>query len=162
MKQTITPERLLGEYIGTLTGICAWDIPEQLREKLERKAKELQELQIEMEVQRKYKDTERGEPLYPHTIKEPLFDFYKVAMLRNPNNIDNSDKQIEDAIKKWQSEPQELKFVPDFEKYIDANGWLVFEQKSFEYANKLKRDELTKLAIELGFLEDIFDITTMD
>ena len=34
MKQTITPERLLGEYIGTLRGTCAWDIPEQLKENL--------------------------------------------------------------------------------------------------------------------------------
>ena len=74
MKQTITPERLLGEYIGELNGICAWDIPEQLREKLERRIMELQELQIEIEVQHKYKDAERGEILYPHTIKEPLFD----------------------------------------------------------------------------------------
>ena len=47
MKQTITPERLLGEYIGTLRGICAWDIPEQLREKLERRAKELESLDVD-------------------------------------------------------------------------------------------------------------------
>jgi hypothetical protein len=117
-----------------------------------------------------------GEPLYPHTIKEPLFDFYKVAMLRNPNNIDNSDKQIEDAIKKWQSEPQELKFVPDVDKYIDTEGWEVFGQKAFEYANKLKAEEFWKLYNELigkpakltfpiynkESGEDVFDITTMD
>jgi len=121
MKQTITPERLLGEYIGTLKGICAWDIPEQLREKLERRAKELQELQIEMEVQHQYKDTSFPQTITSLLVERPLFDFQ-----------------------------------------IDANGWLVFEQKAFEYANLLKRDEFTKLAIEVGFLEDIYDITTMD
>lgn len=86
MKHIITPERLLGEYIGTLTGICAWDIPEQLREKLERRAKELQELQIEMEVQHRFKDTANveGEPLYPHTLKEPLFDAPKMQTFSVP------------------------------------------------------------------------------
>ena len=69
MKQTITPERLLGEYIGELNGICAWDIPEQLREKLERRIMELQELQIEIEVQHKYKDT-----LFPQTITSLLVE----------------------------------------------------------------------------------------
>ena len=33
--------RIKGEFIGTLEGILWWDIPEELREKLENKIKEL-------------------------------------------------------------------------------------------------------------------------
>lgn len=106
MKQTITPERLLGEYIGELNGICAWDIPEQLREKLERRVKELEELQIEMEVQHRFKE--------------------------------KSDKQTEEAIKKWQSGPQKWTIVPDGELPI-------VDVRLLTTGN-----------------EDVFDITTMD
>jgi hypothetical protein len=35
-------QRLLGEYEGTLKGILAWDIPEELKEKLRLKIKDLE------------------------------------------------------------------------------------------------------------------------
>lgn len=34
--------RVLGEFIGTLKGVCCWDIPNELKLKLERKIKELE------------------------------------------------------------------------------------------------------------------------
>tara|TARA_Y100000385_G_C12658965_1_gene452903 strand:+ start:203 stop:352 length:150 start_codon:yes stop_codon:yes gene_type:complete len=36
-------ERLKGEFIGMLKGITWWDIPEELREKLENKIKKLED-----------------------------------------------------------------------------------------------------------------------
>lgn len=46
MSKTITPEILHGLFVGTLKGICAWGIPQQLKEKLERQIKELEETQV--------------------------------------------------------------------------------------------------------------------
>lgn len=34
--------RVLGEFIGTLKGVCYWEIPNELKLKLERKIKELE------------------------------------------------------------------------------------------------------------------------
>lgn len=34
--------RIKGEFIGTLKGILCWDIPEELKQKLENKIKELE------------------------------------------------------------------------------------------------------------------------
>ena len=93
MKQTITPERLLGEYIGELNGICAWDIPEQLREKLGRRAKELQELQIEMDDQHKYKDTDLQEIKGEHPV------------MVNVDAFNNSGMSIQDLIDEMKSAP---------------------------------------------------------
>lgn len=39
---TATYNRLLGNFIGTLKGVCCWDIPDELKMKLERKIKELE------------------------------------------------------------------------------------------------------------------------
>ena len=47
MSKTITPEILHGQFVGTLKGICAWDIPQQLKEKLERQIKELEGMDID-------------------------------------------------------------------------------------------------------------------
>lgn len=42
-KTDISTQRILGEFIGTLEGVTAWDIPEPLKKKLEEKIKALQE-----------------------------------------------------------------------------------------------------------------------
>lgn len=45
--ETLKANRLLGEFIGTLKGVCAWDIPQELRLKLQTKIEELSEVKIE-------------------------------------------------------------------------------------------------------------------
>ena len=46
IKHIIEANRLLGEFIGTLEGICAWEIPDELKSKLQAKIEELQEIKI--------------------------------------------------------------------------------------------------------------------
>jgi hypothetical protein len=41
-KLEIQANRLLGEFIGTLEGICYWEIPEELKKKVE----ELRKIEI--------------------------------------------------------------------------------------------------------------------
>lgn len=43
--QEIKYNKLLGEYIGTLQGICTWDIPKELKTILEFEIKKLKKLQ---------------------------------------------------------------------------------------------------------------------
>ncbi len=45
-KITLQANRLLGEFIGTLHGICYWDIPDQLKYKLQEQIKQLQNVKI--------------------------------------------------------------------------------------------------------------------
>ena len=40
-KQTIQICRLVGEWTGMLEGICMWEIPKELKVKLQKKIKEL-------------------------------------------------------------------------------------------------------------------------
>ena len=42
LKLQLKLARTKGEFIGTLQGILWWDIPEELKEKLENKIKELE------------------------------------------------------------------------------------------------------------------------
>ncbi len=43
MNKTLESAKLKGEYIGTLKAILLWDIPEELKDKLKVKLKELEE-----------------------------------------------------------------------------------------------------------------------
>ena len=45
-KLEITATLLLGEYIGTLEGVCAWDISQELKLKLQTKIEELKKVKI--------------------------------------------------------------------------------------------------------------------
>jgi len=45
-KTNIQSSRLLGEFIGTLEGVCLWDIPEELKLKLQSKLTELRGAKI--------------------------------------------------------------------------------------------------------------------
>lgn len=36
LRERIKYNRILGEYMGTIQGILAWDLPEELRSKLEK------------------------------------------------------------------------------------------------------------------------------
>ena len=45
-RMLILANQILGEFIGTLHGICAWDIPPELREKLREHIKDLQKRTI--------------------------------------------------------------------------------------------------------------------
>lgn len=42
LKKGLAYDTLLGNYIGNLKGICTWDIPEELKQKLEMKIIELE------------------------------------------------------------------------------------------------------------------------
>lgn len=42
IKKDIEYARLLGEFVGTLTGITYWDIPKELKVKIEAKIQELE------------------------------------------------------------------------------------------------------------------------
>lgn len=46
IKDEIGVNRLLGEFIGTLSGVMAWDIPEELKSKLQSKLDELNKIEI--------------------------------------------------------------------------------------------------------------------
>lgn len=46
-KLIISSNRLLGEFIGTLKGVCAWDIPKKLKSNLEEKIKQLEKVKID-------------------------------------------------------------------------------------------------------------------
>lgn len=169
MKQTITPERLLGEYIGVLNGICAWDIPEQLREKLERRAKELQELQIEMEVQHKYKEPKLkstlkfshsshvfdivitsdfdNEKTFNHVIREMLFskDMWMFVLSYSPSKTTKVEQSVEQLMATGEPlYPPTIK-----EPLFDAatHAWAVSAKSYYNSDEKS---------------EDVFDITTMD
>lgn len=45
-KISIQANKLLGEYIGMLQGICLWDIPPKLKKKLQAKIEELDKVII--------------------------------------------------------------------------------------------------------------------
>ncbi len=49
----LTPEELLGYFIGTLDGICYWDIPEELKVKLKAKSDELRNTELDYSYIRK-------------------------------------------------------------------------------------------------------------
>ncbi len=42
----IQSNKIIGEFIGTLSGICLWDIPDTLRSKLQLKIKDLKKITI--------------------------------------------------------------------------------------------------------------------
>lgn len=44
-KHSVEAGRLLGEFIGTLKGICLWEIPEELKKKLQAKLIELRKVE---------------------------------------------------------------------------------------------------------------------
>lgn len=39
---TIEHNKIVGEFIGTLKGVCLWEIPDKLKVKLERQIKDLE------------------------------------------------------------------------------------------------------------------------
>ena len=45
-KLNIQANRLLGEFIGTLEGVCLWEIPEELKLKLQSQLTALREIKI--------------------------------------------------------------------------------------------------------------------
>jgi len=45
-KKKITAITLRDEFIGTLQGVCAWDIPKELKDKLLLKIEELKKLEF--------------------------------------------------------------------------------------------------------------------
>lgn len=45
-KLNIQANRLLGEFIGTLEGVCLWEIPEELKLKLQTQLTALREVKI--------------------------------------------------------------------------------------------------------------------
>ena len=51
----IQANRILGEYTGTLQGILHWEIPEELKIKLEEKIKELKNTKIIEDEKKKNK-----------------------------------------------------------------------------------------------------------
>jgi len=48
--------RLNGDFIGTLKGITWWDIPNELKDKLDKKIVELEQIQVWKEVDDKSAD----------------------------------------------------------------------------------------------------------
>lgn len=46
IKNSIDANRFLGEFIGTLKGVSLWDIPEELKIKLQNKIEELENIDI--------------------------------------------------------------------------------------------------------------------
>jgi hypothetical protein len=56
----IQTHRIIGEFIGTLEGICAWEIPIELKEKLTDKVQELRKTKI-ISLETKTKGTDGTE-----------------------------------------------------------------------------------------------------